>query len=283
MPETEPTATILSAPIDWVRWADSRDVTVSAEYGALALVATHWLAEGSAVAIDGIPGLWVADGDRIGVTAVASDGLLVEGVAVDGVRLLSPDLASDPTVLFHGGRKLVPILREGVLAVRVYDPEAANRRGFAGIERYAYDPALVLSARYEPYVHGHVERVLNADGKQRGLALDGDLVFEHAGVEHRLAATASTPVDASEAAEAAEVAWLDVTFGDATNGPDTFGFRQLAVAAPKPGSGTTVLDFNRAQLPPCAFSDHFVCPVPPVGNRLEFAVAAGEKRCRVRS
>jgi uncharacterized protein (DUF1684 family) len=270
MSETEPATTILSAPVDWIQWADRRDASVSAEHGVLALVATHWLAEGSAEAIDGIPGLWATDSDRVGVTAVAADGLLVEGVAVDGVRFLNPDLASDPTVLFHEGRKLVPIMREGVLAVRVYDPDAENRRGFAGIERYSYDPALVFTARYEPYVHGHVERVLNADGKQRGLALDGDLVFEHAGAEHRLAASA-------------DGAWLDVTFADATNGPDTFGFRQFRVPAPKPRSGTTVLDFNRAQLPPCAFSDHFICPLPPVGNRLEFAVAAGEKRRRVRS
>lgn len=270
MSKTEPSATTLAAPADWDQWAHRRDRSVSAEHGALALVATHWLAAGPAVTIDGLPGLWAVDGDRVGVTAVASDALLVQGVPVDGVRLLEPDLAPDPTVLFHEGRKLVPILREGALAVRVYDPEAANRRTFAGIERYAYDPALVFTARYEPYVHGHVERVLNADGKQRGLALDGDLVFEAAGTEYRLAATA-------------DGGWLAVTFGDATNGPDTFGFRQLTVAAPEPGSSTTTLDFNRAQLPPCAFSDHFICPVPPVGNRLELPLAAGEKRRAVRS
>lgn len=261
---------------DWQQWAEKRDASVSAEYGALALVATHWLDGGPGAVLDGLPGLWAADGDRVGVTAVASDCLLDEdAVPVDGVRLLNTDLASAPTVLFHQGRKLLPIAREGVLAVRVYDPDAENRRGFAGIERYEYDPELVFMARYEPYVHGHVERVLNADGKQRGLPLDGDLVFSHAGSEYRLAVTASDM-------DSAGGGRLDVTFGDATNGPDTFGFRQLAVAAPKPGSGTTTLDFNRAQLPPCAFSDHFICPVPPVGNRLELAVAAGEKRRGVR-
>jgi uncharacterized protein (DUF1684 family) len=265
MPETEPTTTAPAAPADWVQWADGRDAAVSAEHGVLALVATHWLSEGPAAPIEGVPGLWAAEGDRVAVTAEAADGLLLDGVPIDGVRLLSPDLAPDPAVVFHGGRKLVPIVREGVLAVRVYDPEAENRRTFTGIERYPYDPAFVLTARYEPYVHGHVERVLNADGKERGLALDGDLVFEHGGAELRLAVTA-------------EGERFAVTFGDATNGPDTFGFRQLTVAAPKPGSGTTVLDFNRAQLPPCAFSDHFICPVPPVGNRLEAAVPAGEKR-----
>jgi hypothetical protein len=277
MSETEQTATIPAAPADWYQWAEKREASVSGEYGVLALVGTHWLDEGPAVSIDGLPGLWAAAGHRVSVTALPADALLVDGVPVDGVRFLDPDLALDPTVLFHNGRKLVPIVREGVLALRVYDPEAENRRSFAGISRFPYDPALVFTARYERYVHGHVERVLNADGKERGLALNGDLVFEHAGAEHRLAVTANGGED------------FDVTFGDATNGPDTFGFRQLTVPAPhlddpdNPDSGTTVLDFNRAQLPPCAFSDHFICPVPPVGNRLELAVAAGEKRREVRA
>ena len=269
MSETQPAATVPAAPANWKQWADRRDASVAAEHGVLALVATHWLTEGPAAPIEGLPGLWAADGDRVSVTAVASDALTVEGVPVDGVRLLNPDLSPNPTVLFHRGRKLVPIVREDVLAVRVYDPDSENRRTFAGISRYPYDPALVFPARYEPYVHGHVEQVLNADGRQRGLALDGDLVFEYEGSEYRLAATA------------ADDHGFDVTFGDATNGPDTFGFRQLSVPGVRPGSGTTVLDFNRAQLPPCAFSDHFICPVPPVGNRLELAVAAGEKRREV--
>jgi uncharacterized protein (DUF1684 family) len=270
MSQTEQTTTFQAGPAEWNQWAEKRDTSVSGEHGHLALVGTHWLADGPATTIDGLPGLWAVDGDRVGVTAVPADALLVDDVPVDGVRLLSPDLAPNPTVLFHHGRKLVPIIREGVLAVRIYDPEAQNRRTFAGIERFSYDPALVFTARYEPYVHGHVEQVLNADGQERGLALDGDLVFEHADAEYRLAASR----DGER---------FDVTFGDGTNGPDTFGFRQLAVAAPKNGDATTVLDFNRAQLPPCAFSDHFICAVPPVGNRLELAVAAGEKRRTVRS
>lgn len=97
------------------------------------------------------------------------------------------------------------------------------------------------------------------------MELDGDIVFELGGNEYRLAATHTG-------------AALSVTFGDATNGPDTFGFRQLNVKAPGPGTHAIVVDFNRATLPPCAFSDHFICPVPPFGNRLPVPVAGGEKR-----
>ena len=270
MPETESTEVTGTEPQGWRKWAEKRDASVSAEHGVLALVGTHWLSEGPGEGIEGLPGLWAADGTSVRLTAKASDGLLIDGVPVEGERSLNPDLALDPTVVTLGARKLVPIMREGVLALRVYDPEADNRRTFEGIERFAYDPELVVPARYESYVHGHVEQVMNADGRERGLALAGDLVFELDGTEHRLAVGRDDEV-------------LSIVFGDATNGPDTFGFRQLAVPAPETGSSATVIDFNRAQLPPCAFSDHFICPVPPVGNRLPLAVTAGEKRRKDRS
>jgi hypothetical protein len=272
--ETETTSDSAGvAPTEWSRWARARDASVSRAHGPLALVATHWLGDGLAGGLgdepaerfDGVPGLWLAAGRRVRVRAAASEGLLLDGVAIDGERLLNPDLSEAPDVLTHGERKLVPIIREGTLALRVYDPASAGRQAFAGIDRYPHDPALVFPARYEPYVHGHVERVLNADGRERGLALDGDVVFDLGDDEYRLAATR-------------DGATLSITFGDATNGPDTFGFRQLTVATPRPGSDATVVDFNRATLPPCAFSDHFICPVPPVGNRLPVAMAGGEKR-----
>ncbi|MCW2642269.1 MAG: uncharacterized protein JWP76_4575 [Dactylosporangium sp.] len=45
-------------------------------------------------------------------------------------------------------------------------------------------------------------------------------------------------------------------------------------------AGPVTLDFNRAQLPPCAFSDAFICPLPPRQNILPFAVEAGEQQAR---
>jgi hypothetical protein len=39
-----------------------------------------------------------------------------------------------------------------------------------------------------------------------------------------------------------------------------------------------VIDFNRAYNPPCVFTPHSTCALPPRGNRLALAVVAGEKR-----
>ncbi len=48
--------------------------------------------------------------------------------------------------------------------------------------------------------------------------------------------------------------------------------------APKPANGETVLDFNKAENPPCVFTPFATCPLPPPGNDLPVAIAAGEKR-----
>ncbi|HEX6550509.1 MAG TPA: DUF1684 domain-containing protein, partial [Gammaproteobacteria bacterium] len=43
-----------------------------------------------------------------------------------------------------------------------------------------------------------------------------------------------------------------------------------------PVDGKTVLDFNKAYTPPCAFSRFATCPLPPPQNRLPIEVLAGE-------
>ena len=41
--------------------------------------------------------------------------------------------------------------------------------------------------------------------------------------------------------------------------------------------GNVVLDFNQGYNPPCAFTAFATCPLPPPENRLDLAIAAGEK------
>jgi uncharacterized protein (DUF1684 family) len=43
-------------------------------------------------------------------------------------------------------------------------------------------------------------------------------------------------------------------------------------------SATLVLDFNRLENPPCAYTPFATCPLPPPGNRLPIPIPAGEKR-----
>jgi hypothetical protein len=45
-----------------------------------------------------------------------------------------------------------------------------------------------------------------------------------------------------------------------------------------PKDGKVELDFNKAENPPCAFTEFATCPLPPQQNRLDVAIPAGEKR-----
>ena len=45
-----------------------------------------------------------------------------------------------------------------------------------------------------------------------------------------------------------------------------------------PNGQWTVLDFNLASNPPCAYSKFTMCPLPPRENRLALAIEAGVKR-----
>jgi len=66
-------------------------------------------------------------------------------------------------------------------------------------------------------------------------------------------------------------------FSDATSGRQTYGGGRFLSTPPPDADGHVILDFNRATNPPCAFTPHATCPMPPLENRLPVAVTAGEQ------
>ncbi|MGW6273412.1 DUF1684 domain-containing protein [Streptomyces sp. NPDC055060] len=259
------------AALDWKRWHEQRAEAVSASYGPLSLTGTHWLADHPDGSLPDIPGRWTEAGDEIVLTARTDDGLTLDGRLFDGEARLTADPGPVGAArVGHGDRRLVVLRREGLWAVRDFDPGAAARRAFRGIEATAYDARWAVPGRFTPYaadstVDGvRTVRVGNADGVERGLGLGGELAFTLAGKEYTL--QVSVEGDGS----------LWAVFGDATSGVSSYRFRFLRPAAPD-AEGRTTVDFNRALLPPCAFADHFICPFPPPGNTLGTEIAAGER------
>ncbi|MFI9204605.1 DUF1684 domain-containing protein [Streptomyces sp. NPDC053048] len=250
----------------WKAWREERTETVAAPYGPLALTGTYWLADASGSRIPAVPGIWAEaeDGEALLLTAIAADGLTVDGRPLEGQVRLTPDSSPATARLAHDGRKLVVMRREGLWAVRVFDPGSARRRAFAGIDAFDYDERWVLPGRFRSYERERTVAVENADGRERGLDLAGELAFVIGGEEHTLLVSA----------EADGSLWA--VFADATSGTSGFAFRFLKPPPPE-ADGTVTVDFNRAVLPPCAFADHFICPFPPPGNRLPVAVEAGER------
>ena len=246
----------------WQQWHEQRTASVSEPYGPLALTGTYWLDDYPEGKLPAIPGQWRADGDAVVLTAPTEGGLTRDGQPLTGeVRL-----AADARVGL-GERHLVVIVREGLWAVRDFDPQSGPRRAFRGIEATPYDPRWEVEGRFTPYEESRTVRVENADGKERGLGLGGELAFTLEGQDHTL--QVAVQGDGS----------LWAVFADATSGDGSYRFRFLRPAAPDT-QGRTRVDFNRAVLPPCAFADHFVCPFPPPGNTLGARIAAGERNVR---
>ncbi|GHH80324.1 hypothetical protein GCM10018781_60290 [Kitasatospora indigofera] len=256
----------------WKHWSDGRAATVSSPHGQLALTGTHWL-EPEPAAVPGLPGLWWSDTEGVRLRATAQDGIVLDGrgspeTPVEGEVLLRPDTdpAADTAVL--GDLRLVPIEREGEIALRVFDPDAPARLAFAGISAYPYSPEWAVPAVFTPFEADRPLVVPNADGRERPLNVTGRITFTLAGEHHTLTVSRSG-------------AGLSGVIADATSGKDTYRFRFITLPAPD-ADGRTVLDLNRAHLPPCAFADHFICPFPPPGNQFAIAVEAGEKHVLTR-
>ena len=65
-------------------------------------------------------------------------------------------------------------------------------------------------------------------------------------------------------------------FRDASSGQETYETARFLYSDLRPDD-TTVLDFNMAYNPPCAFNPYTTCPIPLRENRLTVKVLAGEK------
>ncbi len=72
---------------------------------------------------------------------------------------------------------------------------------------------------------------------------------------------------------------LFIPFRDRTSGKDSYAAARYLDLEMQPGDDY-VLDFNFAYSPYCAYSDDYVCPLPPKENWLDVEIRAGEMKYR---
>ncbi|MFT4258117.1 DUF1684 domain-containing protein [Microbacterium sp.] len=234
---------------EWRAWHQARERYAGAEYGPAALESTNWLITEPA-AVEGVPGLWALTGDGgIRGSELGTAGSVVVLRGSDTIRL--------------GHRELRVFGRDGVVALRVFNPRRPQRERFSGIDAYPPREVWRIPAVFEPTPDERI--VLTAvDGHEQESLVAGRLRFTLDGTESTLTVTRNPQ------------GGLTAVFADATNGIETYRFRFLPIDEPA-ADGTAFIDFNRAYLPPCAFSDQFVCPLPPAGNRYTASIRAGER------
>jgi uncharacterized protein (DUF1684 family) len=258
-------------------WREQRAARLTAPEGWLALVGLHWLSAGTQT-IGSAPGndLVLAVGpQRLGSVTLA-DGVvtltLAEGAAArigdSDARsgALAPGGSSPPTLVRMGEASFSVIQRGDKFGLRVRDPNAKTRSGFTGIDQFEIDPTWRFEARFEAHPPGRTIDIVNVLDMLEPMKNPGVVVFEKDGKEYRL-----------EALDDTGDGQLFLIFADRTNGKLTYGPGRF-LYTPPPVDGKTIVDFNRAYNPPCAFTPYSTCPLPPPENRLDLMVAAGEKK-----
>ncbi|HEY0261002.1 MAG TPA: DUF1684 domain-containing protein [Lacisediminihabitans sp.] len=263
------TATTATPEQQFATYHERRELAVVQPKGSLALVNTQWI--DSEQTIWGVPGTWapLPKGESgLLLTAEASDHILVDGVLVDGSAAVRGKDAESPSeiVFSETVTGFVIASEEGTYALRVFDADSEGIRQFGSIDVFLYNPDWVVTATFTEIPGGTTVGFehLKDDGKTRELPVPGTITFTKDGVDYDLAAF--------KAGRA-----LQLVFSDATSGDSTYSVGRFLFVAPN-RDGSITLDFNRAVLPPCAFSYAFNCPMPPKQNRFSVPIEAGEKQ-----
>ena len=252
-------------------YRERRELAVVQPKGNLALVNTQWV--DSEQTIWGVPGTWAPAEGGLAVTAQAHDDITVDGALVEGTVIVRGKNQPEPSEIDFGGTKTGFVIagENDSYALRVWDSNSDDIQNFGGIDAFDYNPDWVITANWSENPEGTTLGFehLKDNGQTRDEVIPGSITFTKDGVDYDLAAF--------KAGRA-----LQLVFADATSGDSTYSVGRFLFLAPNP-DGTITLDFNRAVLPPCAFSYNFNCPMPPKQNRFGVAIEAGEKNVLAKS
>jgi uncharacterized protein (DUF1684 family) len=247
---------------------ERRELSVVQPTGSLALVNTQWI--DSEQTIWGVPGTWAplpSGQSGLRLTASRSDNIVVDGVLVDGEVVARGKDSDDPSEIVFSDTVSGFVIPsdQGNYALRVWDANSEGIQEFGSIDIFDYNPDWVVNATFTELPAGTTVgfEYLKDDGATRDLPVPGEVTFQKDGVDYNLAAF--------KAGRA-----LQLVFSDATSGDSTYSVGRFLFVAPN-ADGSITLDFNRALLPPCAFSYAFNCPMPPKQNRFGVPIEAGEK------
>lgn len=264
------------------QWREQRSQKLSAPDGWLSLVGLAWLQPGGntfGAAADNRIRLNAQVAEHLGVLELKGNEIYLSSPAPSLQLNGSPAHASkietedpNPTVLKAGTLTMLVIHRGDRYALRIKDSQAPTRVNFSGLHWYAPDPRYRIEAKWIPFTPPHEESIPTIIGTTLKLPVPGIAEFELDGKTLQLEPVIEEPGDKQ----------LFFILRDTTSKKTTYGAaRFLYTDFPDNGldkPGHVVLDFNRLQNPPCAYTPYATCPLPPVQNKLAIALPVGEQR-----
>ncbi len=195
--------------------------------------------------------------------------VLLDNARVKRAPVAAPiDLHDDSTreadELLVGEIRLVVHKSGDQRGIRVRDPNGPLARGFAGFTWFPIDPAYRAVGRLIRDAQPQKLEVVNTYGDVDSYQTEGVVEFTLQGQTLRLRPFTTRPKR------------FYFVFRDESSGHETYKTARF-LYADLSDDGTTVLDFNQAYNPPCAFNPYTTCPIPLRENRLPVRILAGER------
>jgi uncharacterized protein (DUF1684 family) len=213
----------------------------------------------------------VVEGDSARFIPAKGAAIRVDSALVAAPVRLHSDVEGNQTVLRAGSLVISYITRGGGTkrAVRIKDTLHVARTTFSGHRYFPTDTGFRVTALFIPKPTPDSMNIIDVLGIETRMAWPGELRFRLKGKDHVLQVIRE-PEDHGKN--------LFVMFKDSTNLKETYPAMRYTYVAPPDSLGRTVLDFNQAYSPPCAFTAFATCPLPPGGNVLPVRITAGELR-----
>lgn len=217
----------------------------------------------NAIVVENVPaslGRFVVTGDKVRFEPAKGANVVQKDKPITG----PVDFNTGGDQLSVGDVRLVLHLSGTHQSVRVRDPNGPLARGFLGFSWFPIDLQYRVVGKFIPDAEPKPLKVPNTLGDEDEYKTEGVVEFQLHGQTLRLRPFTTRPKR------------FYIVFRDASSGHETYETARFLYADLK-DDGTTVLDFNQAYNPPCAFNPYTTCPIPLRENRLPVKILAGEK------
>ncbi len=212
-----------------------------------------------------VAGRFVLDGERVRFEPHAGVSVTLKGKPIAGPLELKHDEAKDgPDEIQVNGVELWVHLSGPRRTIRMRDDHGEIARSFVGFHWFPIEEKYRVTGRLIKDEKPQQVNIPNQLGDDQVFTTEGVVEFTLDGQTVRLRPMTTRPNR------------LYFIFRDGTSGKETYETARFLYADLR-SDGTTVLDFNEAYNPPCAFNPFTTCPLPPLENRLKVRILAGEK------
>jgi uncharacterized protein len=209
-------------------------------------------------------GRFVLEGQRVRFEPARNAGIMLKDKPVTAPMDLKDDGGSGADELVVGSVRLVVHVSGERRSIRVRDPNGELARDFRGFRWYPIEAKYRVTGRFIKDPEPKKLPVPNTYGDIDSYSTEGVVEFTLLGQTLRLRPFTTRPKR------------FYFVFRDASSGQETYEVARF-VYSNLLDDGTTVIDFNQAYNPPCAFNPWTTCPIPLKENRLPVKILAGEQ------